>query len=109
MHLSSVGLFKGQVSLAIRKNWLCFTRNETKFIDSQNFYFHSHYKLFCIKAVPLSDKLSLNCRRLWPIENKCIGIYGLKTSFERVAHLGKSCVNATQFQRLFRKNKEEMN
>ena len=30
MHMSSVDLYKGQVSLASRSNWLCFTRNETK-------------------------------------------------------------------------------
>ena len=49
-----------------------------KFIDSQNFYLHFHYKLFCIKAVHLSDKLTLTCPRLWPIEDICIGLYVLK-------------------------------
>ena len=37
------------------------TLTRPKFTDSQNFYFH--YKLFCIKAVHLSDKLSLTCPR----------------------------------------------
>ena len=36
------------------------------------------FKLFCIKAVHLSDKLSLMCPRLWPIEDICIGVYVLK-------------------------------
>ena len=51
-----------------------------KFIDSKNFYFHFHYKLFCTKAVHLSDKLSLTCPRVWPIEDihVCIGLYVLK-------------------------------
>ena len=30
------------------------------------------------KAVHLSDKLSLMCPRLWPIEDICIGLYLLK-------------------------------
>ena len=33
---------------------------------------------FCIKAVHLSNKLSLMCPRLWPIEDICIGLYVLK-------------------------------
>ena len=49
-----------------------------KFIDSQNFYFHFHFKLFCIEARHLSDELSLMYPRLWPIEDKCIGLYVLK-------------------------------
>ena len=34
--------------------------------------------LFYIKAMYLSDKLSLMCPRLWPIEDVCIGLYVLK-------------------------------
>ena len=50
-----------------------------KFINNQNFYFHFHYKLFCIKAVHLSNKLWVMYPRLWPIEhNICIGLYVLK-------------------------------
>ena len=49
-----------------------------KFIDSQNFYFHFHCNVFCIKAVHLSDKLSLTCPRVWPIEDIWIGFYVLK-------------------------------
>ena len=37
MHMSSVDLYKGQVSLASRLNWLCFTRNETKVHWQSNF------------------------------------------------------------------------
>ena len=48
-----------------------------KFIDSQSFYFHFHYKLCCIKALYLSEKPSLTCPRLWPIEGMCIGLHGL--------------------------------
>ena len=53
-------------------------KRDPKFIDSQNFYFHFHYKLFCIKAVHLSNKASLMCHRLWPTEDICIGLYVLK-------------------------------
>ena len=49
-----------------------------KFIDGQNFYFHFHYKLFGIKAVHSSDKLSLICPQLWPIKDIHIGLYVLK-------------------------------
>ena len=49
---------------------ICHVLQETraKLIDSY-FYFHFHYKLFCIKAVNLSDKLSLSSPRLWPIKD----------------------------------------
>ena len=60
-----------------------------RFIYSQNFYFHFHYKSFCIKAVHLSDKLFLTCPRLWRIEDICIGV----TWFECAAHLGKKVVS----------------
>ena len=50
MHMPSVGLYKGQVSLTSRKK-LVFVSQEKrpKFIDSQNFYFHFHYKCFVSK------------------------------------------------------------
>ena len=74
MHISSVGLYEGQVSLASR-----YVSQETrpKFIDSQNFSFHFHYK-FCINAVHLFDELSITCPRVWPIEDICIGLCVLK-------------------------------
>ena len=34
--------------------------------------------LLCIKAVHLSEKVTLICPQLWPIEDICIGIYVLK-------------------------------
>ena len=70
------------------------------------FYFHFHYKLLCIKAVHLFDKLSLTCPRVWTIENICIGFYVLKRLlnvryiFEKVEQCN------TQFRRVFRKTKK---
>ena len=86
---------KGKLVLLLDKAGYVSQEMRSNFIDSQNFYFH--YKLFCIKAVHLFDKLLLTCPRVWHIEDICIGLYILKTSFERAAHLIKSCVNATQF------------
>ena len=79
MHMSSVDLYKRQaanVVLLLDKTGPQETR--PVFIHSQNFYFQFHYKLFCIKEVHLSDKLSLMCPRLWHIEDICISIYVLK-------------------------------
>ena len=78
MHLSSVDLYKGQVSISSRLNGYFSQETRPNFIDSQNFYFHFHYELFCIITVNLSDKLSLICPLLWPIEDICIGLYVLK-------------------------------
>ena len=79
MQMSSVDLNKGQVSLASRKNWLKLAMFHKKRDRSSltvricTFL----YKLFCIKAVYLSNKLSLMCPRLWPIEGICICLYAL--------------------------------
>ena len=81
MSFNSVCLYKGQVSLRdllLDKTGYVSQGTRSNFIDSHNFYFHFHYKLFCIKAVHLSDKLSLMCPRLWPIESICIGVYVLR-------------------------------
>ena len=60
MQISSVYLYKGQVSIASRyKTGYVSQETRPKFSDSQNFYFHFHYKLFCIKVVHLSYKLSI--------------------------------------------------
>ena len=69
---------KGKFVLILDKTGYVSHETKPKFVDSQNFYFHFHYKLFGIKAVHLSDKLSLMCPRLWPIEDIDIGLYVLK-------------------------------
>ena len=69
---------KGKLILLLDKTGYVSQETTPKFIDSQNFYFHFHYKLCCIKAVHLSDKVSLMCPRLWTKEDICIGIYVLK-------------------------------
>ena len=69
---------EGKLVLLLDKTGYVSQETRPKFIDSQNFYFHFHYNLFCIKAVDLSDKPSLMCPRLWPIEDVCIGLYVLK-------------------------------
>ena len=69
---------KGKLVLLFDKTGNVSQETRPKFIDSQKFYFHFHYKLFCIKAVYLSDKLSLMCPRLRPIEDICIGLYVIK-------------------------------
>ena len=51
--MSSVDLYKGQVSLLLDKTGYVSEETRPKFIDSQNFYFHFHYKLFCFNAVHL--------------------------------------------------------
>ena len=78
IHMSSVDLLKGKLVLLLDKTGYVPQETRPKFIDSQNFYFHFHYKLYCIQAVHFSDKLSLMCPRIWPIEDICIGIYVLK-------------------------------
>ena len=39
---------KGKLVLRLDKTDYVLQETRTKFIDSQNFYFHFHYKLFCI-------------------------------------------------------------
>ena len=48
---------KGKIVLLLDKTGYVSQETRPKFIDSQNFYFHFHYKLFCIKAVHLSDNI----------------------------------------------------
>ena len=63
----------------------------------------STFITFCIKAVHLSDYSSLPSimvHRKYMYRSICTYM-----SFERAAHLGKSCVNSTQFRRDFRKKK----
>ena len=69
---------KGKLVLFLDKTGNVSQETIPKFIDSQIFYFHLHYKLFCIKAMHLSDKVSLTCPRSWPIEDICICLYALK-------------------------------
>ena len=72
--------------VCIKSKWVLhldktgYVSHETrpKFIDSQNIYFQFHDTLFCMKALHLSDKLSLTCRRLWPKEDTCIRLYVIK-------------------------------
>ena len=45
---------KGKLVLLLDKTVFVSQETRPKFIDSQNFYFHFHYKLFCIKAVHFS-------------------------------------------------------
>ena len=76
--MSSIVCIKGTLILLLDKTGYFSQHTRPKFIDSQNFYFHFHCKLFCILLVHLSDKLSLTCTLLWPIEAICIGLYVLK-------------------------------
>ena len=39
---------KGKLVLLLDKTGYVSQETRQKFIDSQNFYFHFHYKLFCI-------------------------------------------------------------
>ena len=39
---------KGKLVLLLDKTGYVSQETKPKFIDSQNFYFHFHYKLFCI-------------------------------------------------------------
>ena len=69
---------KDKLVLLLDKTFYVPHKTRSKFIDSQNFYFHFHYNVFCINAVHLSDKLSLMCPRSWSIDDICIGLYVLK-------------------------------
>ena len=60
------------ISLSLDKIGYVSQETRAKFIDSENFYFHFHYKLFCVKEVHLFEKLKLTSPRLWPIEDICI-------------------------------------
>ena len=48
---------KEKVVLLLDKTGYVSQETRPKFIDSQNFYFHFHYNLLCIKAVHLSDNI----------------------------------------------------
>ena len=78
MHIFLFVCIKGKLLLLFDKTGNLSQETRPKFINSQNFYFHFHYKLFCIKAVHVSTKLSLTCPRVWSIEDICIGLYVLK-------------------------------
>ena len=106
--MSYVDLYKGQVSLALDKTGDVSQETRPKFIDSQHFYFHFHYKLFCIKAVHLSNKWSPMCPRLWPIEVICIGLYVLKCLLNVRRILEKVLSMQHSFEE-FSEKKEELN
>ena len=69
---------KGKIVLLLDKTSYVSQKNETNVHWQPKFYFHFHNKLLCIKAVHLSDKLSLTCPRVWPVEDICIGLCVLK-------------------------------
>ena len=83
---------KRKLVLLLDKTGYVSHETRPKFIDSQNFYFNFHYKLFCIKAAHLSDKLALTCLRVWPIEDICIGLYVLKR-LSNVRHILEKVVS----------------
>ena len=99
---------KGKLVLLLDKTGYVSLETRPKFIDSQTFYFYFHYKLICIKAVHLSDKLSLMCPRLWPIEDICIGLYVLKRLLN-VRHILEKLSQCNKVLKGFQKNKEELN
>ena len=99
---------KGKLVLLLDRTGYDSQETRPKFIDSQNFYFHFHYKLFCIKAVHLSNKLSLMCPRLWPIKDICIGLYVLKGLLNKRHILEKVMSMQNSFGE-FSENKEELN
>ena len=107
MQMSCVDQYKGQVLLLDKTGYVSKETRPT-FIDSQNFYFHFHFKLFCIKALPLSNNfISLMCPRLLPIEDKCIGLYVLKCLLN-LRHILEKVMSMQhmQFRRVFRKTKK---
>ena len=62
IHMSSVGLYKGHISLDFRENWICLKRNESKFYWQSKFLLSLfHCRSFCVIAVHLSSELSLTC------------------------------------------------
>ena len=68
---------KGKLVLLLDKTGFVSQETRPMFIGSQNFYFHSYNKLISIKAVHLSDTLSLTCPRVRFIEDICIGLFVL--------------------------------
>ena len=84
-----------------------YVSQETRpnFIDSQHFYFHFDYMLFCIKVVNLSDKLSLMCPLLWLIEDICVGLYVLKRLFNARHFLEKVMLMQHSFEEFSEKPK----
>ena len=99
---------KGKLVLLLDKTGYVSQETRPKFIDIQHFYFHFHYMLFCIQAVHFSDKLSLMCPRIWPMEYICIGLYVLKRLWLCGTSRKKLCQWNT-VSKSFQKNKEEMN
>ena len=56
MHMSSVVCIKGKLVLLLDKTGYVSQETRPKFIDSQNFYFHLHYKSFLSKwCIYLTD------------------------------------------------------
>ena len=47
MHMSSVGLYQGQVLLLYKTGYVS-QETRPKFIDSQHFYFHFHLYIFFV-------------------------------------------------------------
>ena len=96
-------VYKGKLVLLLeKKNRLCITRNETKVHWQSKFLLSLHVVLYQSSAFTwfiITNVTSIMAHRRY--------IYRfLWMSFECAAHLGKSCVNATQFRRVFRKTKK---
>ena len=100
---------KGKLVLLLDKTGYVSQETKPKFIDGQNFNFNFHYKLFSIKAVHLSDKLSLTCPRLWPIEDICIGIYMYLNVFWTCGTSWKKLSMHHSFEEIFRKKQRRVN
>ena len=84
MHMSSVGLYiKGKLVLLLEKTGYVSQETRLKFIDSQIFYFH--YKVFGIKAVYLSDKLSLMCIGLY-VRQRLLNVRHILEKFTSMQH-----------------------
>ena len=96
---------KGKLVLLLDKTGYVSQETRPKFIDNQNFYFHFHYKLFCINAVHLSNKLLLICPQLWPIEHICIGLYVLEFRLN-VRHILEKVLSKQHSSQEFKKEKQ---
>ena len=90
---------KDRLVLLLDKTGYVSQETRPKFIDSQNFKFHFHYKLFCIKVVHLSDKLSLMCPQVWPIKDICIGLLNVRYILEKVLSMQQSFEEFSEKQR----------
>ena len=53
MHMSSVGLYKGHVSLGFLQNWLCLKRNESEFHWQSKFLLSLSMQVVFVKTVHL--------------------------------------------------------